>query len=201
MEKIATIGLTLEALYVHPPHPRRVGHVGCKINEEAHCVRSADAVAEERHMARINKVGHVVLSVKDVEASMKFYAEALGMDVMLHREGNAAFLSFGTQHHDIALFKAPEDAEMGKLGLNHIAFQIEGGETELRQLYGRILQHGAKVDYTTDHGMTHSVYFFDPDGNRLEIFADVMDPEAGRQYMRAGVNLTNRDYKPEPILA
>ena len=30
-------------------------------------------------MARINKVGHVVLSVKDVEASMKFYTEALGM--------------------------------------------------------------------------------------------------------------------------
>ena len=152
-------------------------------------------------MPRINKVGHVVLSVKDVEASMKFYAEALGMEVMLHREGNAAFLSFGTQHHDIALFKAPEGAEMGKLGLNHIAFQIEGGETDLRQLYGRLVQHGAKVDYTTDHGMTHSVYFFDPDGNRLEIFSEVMDPEAGRQYMREGVNLTNRDYKPEPILS
>lgn len=152
-------------------------------------------------MARINKVGHVVLSVKDVEASMKFYAEALGMEVMLHREGNAAFLSFGTQHHDIALFKAPEGAEMGKVGLHHIAFQIDGGETELRQLYGRILQHGARVDYTTDHGMTRSVYFFDPDGNRLEIFAEAMDPEAGRAYMRAGVNLSNRDYKPEPIFA
>jgi hypothetical protein len=28
-----------------------------------------------------------------------------------------------------------------------------------------------------------------------------MDPEAGRQYMREGVNLSNRDYKPEPILS
>ena len=94
-------------------------------------------------MARINKVGHVVLNVKDVEASVKFYTEALGMEVMRLREDSAAFLSFGTQHHDIALFKAPEDAEMGTLGLNHIAFQIEGGETELRQLYGRLVQHGA----------------------------------------------------------
>jgi catechol 2,3-dioxygenase len=152
-------------------------------------------------MPRINKVGHVVLNVKDVEASARFYTEALGMEVMRLRGGNAAFLSFGTQHHDIALFKAPEGAEMGTLGLNHIAFQIEGGETELRQLYGRLVEHGAKVDYTTDHGMTHSVYFFDPDGNRLEIFSEVMDPEAGRQYMREGVNLTNRDYKPEPILS
>ena len=43
-------------------------------------------------MARINKVGHVVLSVKDVEASARFYTEALGMEVMRLREGNAAFL-------------------------------------------------------------------------------------------------------------
>jgi catechol-2,3-dioxygenase len=49
--------------------------------------------------------------------------------------------------------------------------------------------------------MTHSVYFFDPDGNRLEIFSEVMDAEAGRQYMREGVNLSNRDYQPEPILS
>jgi catechol 2,3-dioxygenase len=150
-------------------------------------------------MARINKVGHVVLNVKDVEASVKFYSEALGMEVMRLREGSAAFLSFGTQHHDIALFKAPENAEMGTLGLNHIAFQIEGGETELRQLYGRLLQHGAKVDYTTDHGATHSVYFFDPDGNRLEIFREMLDPEAGRQHMRQGLNPNDRTYKPEPI--
>ena len=152
-------------------------------------------------MPRINKVGHVVLNVKDVETSVKFYTEALGMEVMRLRESSAAFLSFGTQHHDIALFKAPEGAEMGNLGLNHIAFQIEGGETELRQLYGRLVQHGAKVDYTTDHGMTHSVYFFDPDGNRLGATPEVMDPEAGRQYMREGVGLTDRNYKPEPIFS
>jgi catechol 2,3-dioxygenase len=152
-------------------------------------------------MARINKVGHVVLNVKDVDASVKFYSEALGMEVMRLTEGNAAFLSFGTQHHDIALFKAPEGAEAGKLGLNHIAFQIEGGETELRQLYGRLIQHGAKVDHTTAHGATHSIYFFDPDGNRLEIFCELMDPEAGRKYMREGVNLSDRSYKPEPIFS
>ena len=49
--------------------------------------------------------------------------------------------------------------------------------------------------------MTHSVYFFDPDGNRLEIFSEVMDPESGRKHMREGVNLTDRSYKPEPILS
>ena len=134
-------------------------------------------------MARINKVGHVVLNVTDVGASARFYTEALGMEVMRLREGNAAFLSFGTQHHDIALFKAPEGAERGQLGLNHIALQIEGGETELRQLYGRLVQQGAKVDFTTDHGMTHSVYFFDPDGNRLEIFSQEMPSADAKQFL------------------
>jgi catechol-2,3-dioxygenase len=152
-------------------------------------------------MARINKVGHVVLNVKDVEASVTFYTEALGMEVMRLRDGNAAFLSFGTQHHDIALFKAPEGAEKGTLGLNHIALQIDGGETELRQLYGQLVQHGARIDRTTDHGMTHSVYFFDPDGNRLEIFCEMMDSEAGRKHMREGVNLNDASYRPEPILS
>ena len=53
------------------------------------------------------------------------------MEVIKGREGNFAFLSFRTQHHDIAPFKAPEGAEMGTLSLNHITFQIEGGETKL----------------------------------------------------------------------
>lgn len=136
-------------------------------------------------MAKVNKVGHVVLNVHDLDASIKFYTEALGMEVMAHnRERHAAFLSFGTQHHDIALFRAPEGAERGELGLNHIAMQIEGGEAELRQLYGRVLNAGARIDHTTDHGLTRSVYFFDPDGNRLEIFCEMMEPEEGLKFMR-----------------
>lgn len=152
-------------------------------------------------MASVNKVGHVVLNVSDIPKSVDFYTKILGMEVMLHREGSAAFLSFGAQHHDIALFKAPEGASKGDLGLNHIAFQVAGDETDLRQIYGRLVDYGAKVDFTTDHGMTRSVYFFDPDGNRLEIFCEMMDAKTGRDYMRAGVNLSNRDYKPEPLVA
>jgi catechol 2,3-dioxygenase-like lactoylglutathione lyase family enzyme len=48
----------------------------------------------ERNRARINKVGHVVLNVQDMETSVKFYTEAPGMEVMRLRDGNAAF--FGT---------------------------------------------------------------------------------------------------------
>lgn len=58
-----------------------------------------------------------------------------------------------------------------------------------------------RVDYATDHGRPHSVYFFNPDGNCLEIFCDMMDPEAGRKHVREGVNLSDKSYTPEPILS
>ena len=138
-------------------------------------------------MVKVNKVGHVVLNCRDVEASMKFYTEALGMEVVSYRPDRpAAFLSFGTQHHDIALFQGPTDADMLEpehLGLNHIALQIEGGEEELKELYQNLKAHGAKIDRLSDHGMTRSVYFFDPDGNRLEVFCEMMEPAEGKKWM------------------
>jgi catechol-2,3-dioxygenase len=57
------------------------------------------------------------------------------------------------------------------------------------------------VEFTAEHILTKSVYFFDPDGNRLEIFCEMMDPETGMEHMRQGVNLNNRSYTPEPILS
>jgi catechol-2,3-dioxygenase len=150
-------------------------------------------------MARVNKVGHVVLNVRDLDASIRFYTEGLGMELMSrNQERHMAFLSFGTQHHDIALFKAPEGAERGELGLNHIAMQIEGGEAELKQVYGRVVKAGARIDRTTDHGLTRSVYFFDPDDNRLEVFCEMMKPEEGRQFMRDSRGMA-RPLEIEPV--
>src|SRR5438067_1959636 len=153
-------------------------------------------------MAKIKKVGHVVLGVREPQRSIKFYTEALGMELVnVLDEMQMAFFSFGERDHDIAVIKVPDDQPVGSSGLAHTALEIEGGQEQLRELYERLKSYGAKVEFTADHVLTKSVYFFDPDGNRLEIFSEVMDPEAGRQYMREGVRLTDRDYKPEPILS
>src|SRR5215475_3286991 len=151
-------------------------------------------------MAKINKVGHVVLNVSDLDTSLAFYTEALGMEVMAHNtERHTAFLSFGTQHHDIALFQAPAGAQRGDLGINHIAVQIAVGDEALKKIYGRLLKMGAQIDRTTEHSTTLSVYFFDPDGNRLEIFAEKMSPEEGRRVLREGGG-TNKPLALEPSL-
>ncbi len=133
-------------------------------------------------MVRINRLQHIVLNCRDVNASVDFYTNVLGMEVVSHNpERNMAFLSFGKEHHDIALFpfrKDTERLEKNHLGLNHIALEIEGGETELREYYGKLKEGGVEIDNTLDHVMSQSIYFFDPDGNRIEIFADMLHDEA-----------------------
>jgi catechol 2,3-dioxygenase len=133
-------------------------------------------------MAKIRRLQHAVLNCRDVEASMKFYTESLGMEVVSYNpERKMAFLSFGIEHHDIALFQFPTDTAMlepNHLGLNHLALEIEGGEDQLKELYVRLKAHKVRIDRLTDHVMSRSVYFFDPDGNRLEIFCDMMPGEA-----------------------
>ena len=146
-------------------------------------------------MARVNKVGHIVLAVKDVMASVKFYTDVLDMEAVDVKENHkAAFLSFGVQHHDIALFEAPEGAERGDIGLNHFAMQIEGGIPELKELHQRLQAKGVTITGAIDHTITKSVYFLDPDGNQLEIFAEGFDePLEALDFIRQGT------YRVKPL--
>ena len=136
-------------------------------------------------MARIARVSHVVLNVKDPEASAKWYSEVLGMEAMNYSPGiGMAFMSFGTLDHDIALIKAPDGVETGSPGLSHTALCIDGGEEELKEIYQIIKNSGAEIDFLADHGLTKSFYFFDPDGNRLEVFYQHMHGDEAMNYMR-----------------
>ena len=95
-----------------------------------------------------------------------------------------SFMSFGTLDHDMALIRAPEGVELGSPGLSHTALCIEGGEEELKEIYQRIKASGAEIDFLADHGLTKSFYFFDPDGNRLEVFYQHMHGDEAMNYMR-----------------
>jgi catechol 2,3-dioxygenase-like lactoylglutathione lyase family enzyme len=142
-------------------------------------------------MARINKVGHVVLGCRDPQTSITFYTEILGMELVnFNPELQMAFFSFGEQHHDIAVIKVPEDQAVGSTGLSHTALQIAGGEAELRELYQHLKAHGVRVEFTAEHFLTKSVYFFDPDGNRLEIFCESMAMAAAKQYLHEARELS-----------
>lgn len=135
-------------------------------------------------MAKIKRVGHVVLGVRDPQKSIKFYTEVLGMELVnVLEEMQMAFFSFGERDHDIAVIKVPDDQPVGSAGLAHTALEIEGGQEQLRELYERLKSYDARVEFTADHVLTKSVYFFDPDGNRLEIFSQEMTPAVGKQFL------------------
>ena len=138
-------------------------------------------------MPHINKVAHVVLAVADLERSKAFYRDVVGMELISDRPEQAqAFLSFGTQHHDIALFQAPAGAERGALGLVHVALQVDGGQAELKEMMAKVKAAGAELTSPVTHGITNSVYFPDPDGNTLEIYCEAFGTsDEGLAYMRA----------------
>jgi catechol 2,3-dioxygenase len=161
---------------------RHLLHTSCNPSVERVCLRSSKQGGIA--MAKIKKVGHVVLGVRDPQRSIKFYTEVLGMELVnVLEEMQMAFLSFGERDHDIAVIKVPEDQPVGSSGLAHTALEIEGGQEQLRELYQRLKSYGAKVEFTADHVLTKSVYFFDPDGNRLEIFSQELPAADAKQFL------------------
>jgi catechol 2,3-dioxygenase len=138
-------------------------------------------------MIKPKRIGHLVLNVKDVEVSEKFYTEVMGFEIAVKRP-MGTFLTCGKIHHELALFQAPEEAQPvseGRLGLNHFAVQLEDFDA-LKEAYQHLKAHGVTIDRLVDHKMTQSVYFFDPDGNRIEFFCNSTDTaEEGLALMRA----------------
>ena len=57
-------------------------------------------------MVTPKRVGHLVLNVKDQDASTKFYTEVLGFEIAIEQPGFGTFLTCGKIHHDLALFQA-----------------------------------------------------------------------------------------------
>jgi catechol-2,3-dioxygenase len=90
-------------------------------------------------MIKAERIGHVVLKVRDVQRSRAFYTEVLGMDVMMEIPAiPAVFLANNRRdHHEIALFEVGAEAEglhAKQIGLAHVAFRLRN-EKELRAAY------------------------------------------------------------------
>jgi catechol 2,3-dioxygenase len=135
------------------------------------------------------EIGHLVLNVTDVARSTAFYRDVVGFQVSRYRpDGSGAFLTCGIVHHNLALFRAPanaQPAQRGQIGLNHFAFKVES-YTALQEAHTRLIEANATIDHIVDHGMTRSVYFLDPDGIERELFCDTFDTEAeGLAFMQA----------------
>lgn len=135
-------------------------------------------------MIQARKLGHVVLKVRDAGRSRDFYTRALGLKVAHEDpEHGAVFLSLGREHHELALFQQatgqPPDASQP--GLHHMAWQL-GSFEELQAAHRELKAMGVPIESTIEHNVSRSVYFADPDGNRVELYCDMV--EDGFETMR-----------------
>ena len=130
---------------------------------------------------KVRRVGHLVLRVKDVARSRRFFEEVMGFPVVAQNERGMVFFSTDVKdnHHMLAIMPAKEGAAMptpDQVGMQHVSFEL-GSFAELQDAWRLFREKGVPIDHTVYHGITKSVYFFDPDGNRLEVYCNVPEEE------------------------
>jgi catechol 2,3-dioxygenase len=130
------------------------------------------------------RIGHVVLKVRDLERTKKFYAEVMGLEVMKVEPSikMAFFASNGRDHHEIAAIEIDgnvPDSQAGGVGLSHVAFRLRD-DAHLRAAYTDLKEHEVKIISAVNHGVTKSIYFRDPDGHLLEVYCDGLPEELAK---------------------
>ena len=140
----------------------------------------------------INKIGHVVLRVTDMQRSVRFYTELHGFEVSdVYPDdmmpGGMVFMRCNRDHHGVALVGGITEAAQGK-ELHHMAFEVSTLEEVFRArefLQAKLPEFGARITFEGRRraGVQIAVEFTDPDGHQLEIYwgLDQLDPnEAAR---------------------
>lgn len=134
----------------------------------------------------MTELGHVVLYVRNLERSRRFYGELLGLEEVGDAfDGRAVGLTGGRTHHELLLIEVGEDAPGPppgrRAGLYHIGFKVGGSDRELKAVRDRLTEAGVEVSAAVDHTVTHSLYLADPDGNEVELYVDVLPPRRWRE--------------------
>jgi catechol-2,3-dioxygenase len=136
---------------------------------------------------QVKELGHVVLYVRDLERSRRFYRDVLGWREISPEGGMrfpAAAFSSGRTHHELLLIEVGQSAAPipsgRRVGMYHFGLKVGTTDDELREARDALQKAGAKVTGASDHGVTHSLYIEDPDGHEIELYIDVQ-PERWRE--------------------
>lgn len=120
-------------------------------------------------------VGHIHLTVADLERALVFYRDLLGFEVTARYGDSAVFLSAGGYHHHIGLNtwagRDATPAPRGHTGMYHVAF-LYPTRLELARILQTLLLAEYPITGTADHGVSEAIYLNDPDGNGVELYVD-----------------------------
>jgi catechol 2,3-dioxygenase-like lactoylglutathione lyase family enzyme len=126
---------------------------------------------------QLRKIGHVVLNVTDLETSLRFYTEVLGLQVSDRYPdtmvpGGMIFLRCNTDHHGVALVGGAAMSE--RSSLNHFAFEV-GSVDEVFRARAWLRKHDVPIVFEGRRraGCQIALEVRDPDGNNLEIYWNI----------------------------
>ena len=132
-------------------------------------------------------LNHLVLNVRDLDESHRFWTEILGFKQVGERKvtperPNPPRMRFYSgdhdgkmQHHDIALIEnrdLPPPMDGMPMAIAHIAMALPSQEAWLQQLT-YLQSRGIKFNRRVEHGMTHSLYISDPNGYGIELLYEL----------------------------
>ncbi|HTI66216.1 MAG TPA: VOC family protein [Caulobacteraceae bacterium] len=140
----------------------------------------------------IKRIHHVAYRCRDAKETVEFYRDNLGMDFLLAISEDHVpstkepdpymhvFLDAGAGNV-LAFFEIPNSPPMGRDGntpewVQHIAFKVEDMPS-LLDAKARLEANGVEVLGPTNHELFQSIYFFDPNGHRIELAADTATPD------------------------
>ena len=122
------------------------------------------------------ELGHVVLYVRNLQKSVDFYVQVVGLTLSgkIFRD-RAAILTGGRTHHELLLIEIGE--AMGplsgrRLGLYHIGWKVGDSLAALKAAQQRVQAAGYEIDGAAEHTISESLYLRDPDGNEIELYVD-----------------------------
>jgi len=142
------------------------------------------------------RLGHANLFIGSYERAADYYRDMVGFREVYRQPNNmATFVSNGNTYHDLGLTDIHSRyCKPGqKPGLWHLAFEVEN-EVDLVDGYNRAIAAGVQFQFTEDHDVAHSLYFKDPDGLLVEVYADVMDE--WRAHRKGIINKEKPKYIP-----
>lgn len=130
-------------------------------------------------MIKLQRIGHILINVRDVERSKAFYTNVLGFKLLEQDpDHGGVFLSLGEYGNTLDIFPSSDPdaypqpkSGVGRregLGMRHIAFAV-AAEDDLQNAYFALQAAGVPIHRAIDHTSQKSIYFYDPDDNLLEI--------------------------------